>query len=292
MDKPKNLNVWETRIVCCAWGFVLLGFVAALLGLMVTWNTPGGFNLTNLGTFGSYLQGSVSSLWALAGLLFIFVTFRAQKRQLAQQEAELEEQKHQSDLQLHSIQLQSFENSFFQLLLMLGQIVNEMKEFKQEAGPDGRSQVQRTVLKVHGRDCFAYWYQLLQAGFTPQKLAELAGVDLPENRELEITARTYFEDFYKHRQSSLGHYFRTLYHLLKFIDSAPVLKTNEDKRRYVNLARAQLSAYELILIFYNGIQPVAANFKKLVEEFGLLEHLDRGLLLNAAHQKFYDQAYH
>ena len=227
----------------------------------------------------------------MAGLLFIFVTFRAQKRQLAQQEAELEEQKHQSDLQLHSIQLQSFENSFFQLLQMLGQIVNEMKEFERETVFAGTNQVEKTVLKVNGRDCFAYWFQLLQAGFTPQKLAELAGADIPENREHEIVAQAYFEDFYRNRQSSLGHYFRTFYHLLKFIDSAPVLKTYDDKRRYVNLARAQLSAYELILIFYNGIQPVAANFRKLVEEFGLLEHLDQDLLLHAAHKKFYDKAY-
>ena len=50
-------------------------------------------SLSDFGAFGSYLQGTVGSLWALAGVLLIFVAFLAQRRQLIQQDAELEDQK-------------------------------------------------------------------------------------------------------------------------------------------------------------------------------------------------------
>ena len=48
--------------------------------------------LEDWGNYGSYLQGTVASLWSLAGTLLIFVAFLAQKQQLLRQQIELEEQ--------------------------------------------------------------------------------------------------------------------------------------------------------------------------------------------------------
>jgi hypothetical protein len=63
----------------------------------------------------------------------------------------------------------------------------------------------------------------------------------------------------------------------------------QDKRRYTSLARAQLSQYELALLFYNGISPLGEKFKPVIEEFGLLENLDETLLFEPGHEEFYDQ---
>jgi hypothetical protein len=93
----------------------------------------------------------------------------------------------------------------------------------------------------------------------------------------------FFQDFYKDHEPQMGPYFRNLYHVFKFVKlSAP-----EPKRQYTSLARAQLSKFELLFLFYNCLTPYGAGFKPLVEEFGLLEHLEKGVLLNKAHAAFY-----
>src|SRR4051812_4071174 len=111
-----SIHPSEKRITNLAWGLVIAGAVAGIggFGVMVASNT--GSALERLAAYGSFLQGAVGSLWALAGLLFIYVTFLAQKRQLRQQDAELEDQKVQFQKQQDSMERQSFENTFFQLL--------------------------------------------------------------------------------------------------------------------------------------------------------------------------------
>jgi hypothetical protein len=58
------------------------------------------------------------------------------------------------------------------------------------------------------------------------------------------------------------------------------------KQRYARLARAQLSKYELLFLLYNCLTEYGKGFKPLVEEFGLLEHLDRKSLLHPSHEDF------
>jgi hypothetical protein len=61
----------------------------------------------------------------------------------------------------------------------------------------------------------------------------------------------------------------------------------EPKRRYTSLMRAQLSNSELLFLFYNCLTTYGKGFKPLVEEFGLLEHLDKSLLLDKSHTDYF-----
>jgi hypothetical protein len=94
--------------------------------------------------------------------------------------------------------------------------------------------------------------------------------------------------FYGEQQSHLGHYFRTVYHVFKFCNESNLQET--ELRRYTSLARAQLSAPELFLLFYNGLSPFGVKFKPLIEKFGLLEHLDFELLLHPSHKTLYAES--
>jgi hypothetical protein len=82
-----------------------------------------------------------------------------------------------------------------------------------------------------------------------------------------------------------------LSHIIKFVDTSHVLAADSERKRYTSLVRAQLSGTELFLIFYNGLCPHAAKFRPLIEKYGLLEHLDKSLLLHEAHAQFYERAY-
>lgn len=277
-----------TAVVRIAWIFVAIGFLVGGYGIFETYK-EGGFNLANIGALGSYLQGSVASIWSLAGLLFIYAAFLSQKKQLAQQEEELEAQKEQSEEQLHSIQLQNFENSLFQLINMLNQTVREMNTSVSKVNFENVA-IQTRTLDYGGRDCFHAWYDKLKNSYSDNGLFERMTGQAPVDLTLKETAKAHFEKFHKTHQASLGHYFRVLYHIIKFIDESRAVPQLE-KRRYTSLVRAQLSAYELVLFFYNGITPVAAKFRPLMETYGLLEHLDTTLLLHEKHEGFYDRAY-
>lgn len=61
----------------------------------------------------------------------------------------------------------------------------------------------------------------------------------------------YHEFYFKHNnEQKLSHYYRNLYHIFKFIYFSDQL-SDERKKFYGTLVRAQLSPDELLLIYYN-----------------------------------------
>ncbi len=99
----------------------------------------------------------------------------------------------------------------------------------------------------------------------------------------EPLAREFFEEYYKTYEDSMAHYFRNLYHIFKFVKASDI----DNKRRYTSLVRAQLSKFELLILFYNCLTKYGNGFKPLVEEFGLFEHLDIKTLIHTSHINFY-----
>jgi hypothetical protein len=141
-----------------------------------------------------------------------------------------------------------------------------------------------------GRDCFRYWYDKLKENrsyrltTTEYASAKLKG----EFNEREFTVNCY-DELYLGRQGHLGHYFRNLYHIIKFVGETNDIE-EADKRSYTNLVRAQLSSYEHALLFYNGLHPVGDGFPRLITRFGLLHNLDtKRLLFKAEHKDYYPE---
>ena len=69
----------------------------------------------------------------------------------------------------------------------------------------------------------------------------------------------------------LGHYFRHIENLLKFIDSAQF----SDKTLFFDIFRSQLSTYELIVIFYACLWSEKSELKLLVEKYKLLININQ-----------------
>lgn len=72
------------------------------------------------------------------------------------------------------------------------------------------------------------------------------------------------------------HYFRSLYNIFKLIDNASV----KDHKTYTNIVRAQLSTYELLLVFYNCAARPSSKFTPLIEKYALFKHLDKSQLID------------
>lgn len=98
-----------------------------------------------------------------------------------------------------------------------------------------------------------------------------------------------YEKFHAEQQKDLAHYFTHLYQIIKYIDLSELKEA--DKKRYTGLVRAQLSAYEVVLLFYNCLSSNGYDdFKPLVEKYGLLHLLNTDLLFDKSHEgeDFYD----
>lgn len=275
IEKPSKNTYWFTGV---AWVFVFVGFLAAGYGIYKCFKDSQGFGLNNLGLIGSFFQGSVASIWSLAGLMFIYVAFLEQRKQVTQQDAELEAQKQQFQIQHESIKKQNFESAFFQLLNLHNQLVNGM-----EIGKTG------THYYYVGKSCFPTWRQEFDTRYRVW-LTENLHCNSNEPRwlvtrsEIKNVTTFYESDFFKTREAQLGPYFRNLYHLFKFVADSDI--TN--KRRYTSLARAQLSNMELFFLFYNCLSEYGEGFKKHAEDFGIFEHLPETTLIDKKHKELFD----
>jgi hypothetical protein len=78
-----------------------------------------------------------------------------------------------------------------------------------------------------------------------------------------------YKSFFDYKETILGHYFRNLYHIVKFVNNSNI----SNKREYTNILRAQLSVQELLLLHFNCLSQYGTKFKPLVEEYSLLKNI-------------------
>ncbi len=264
------------RYTFWAWTFVWLGVIIAAFAIIYFYcnNDDKGFALNLLGDF---YAGTVASLWALAGLFLIYVAFLGQKQQLLNQQLEimisqlevkytrfeLEGQKKELMVQNLTMRKQRFENTFFQLLRNHQDIVQ---------GIDIRRSGGNVISE--GRDCFKSFYQRFER-------------NVHEQSDIKDIIKKYLE-MYTNHQADLGHYFRNIYHILKYIDCSEEIEEKE-KYKYSSLLRALLSSYELIIIFYNCLGDYGKKkFKPLIEKYSFLKNIDYSLLVNSSNKDEYE----
>jgi len=268
----------------CAWLFVFAGFALSLFSvvLYICTNDESGFGLNLLGDF---LGGSVASLWALAGLFLIYVAFLGQKQQLLNQQLEimysqlevkytrleLAGQRKEMVLQNQTLLNQKFENTFFQILTLFNNIINSLDLRKKD----------NNIIIATGRDCFEKFNTSLNQT-TRSILAK--NINFEESKPTVEQAIKAYDAVYDKNKADLSHYFRTIYHIFKFIDDSEV----DNKKRYASIARAQLSSYEQILLFYNCLHKNGfKKFKPLIEKYAVFKNIDESLILSPKHVESY-----
>lgn len=81
-----------------------------------------------------------------------------------------------------------------------------------------------------------------------------------------------YDHYYHIHQSDLGHYFRNLYHIVKFVEKSPIGK--KLRITYIKMLRAQLSNYEILLLGYNALHAYGKKFYPFIEKYELLKNLN------------------
>jgi hypothetical protein len=120
-----------------------------------------------------------------------------------------------------------------------------------------------------------------------QKVIALDEILTTDFQNLESHNSDIYRVFYLEHQAELGHYFRYLYNIIKYVLDKKF--EPETQKKYLNLVQAQLSNQELGLIFYNVNSEFGKNseglkqFKDWLDEYGLLENLDPSSLQDKFH---------
>ena len=243
---------------------ILVGLTGLLISLLILWGVwvfpdlvP---NVEKRGQWGDSF-GFITALFTGLAFAILIRTLHVQQAELALQNKELKGQREQ-------LQKQNFISAFFQLLSLHNDIVNAMEI--------------RGV--THGRESFVRMLNDLKEEHYPE-VQNTANSNTPEAKILNDT----YESFLIPYEPVVGYYFRHLYNVVKFVDHhSDLLK--EDTKRYTNLVRAQLSSYELGLLFYNCLSERGAKFKDFVEDYALLEDVSSTELIDNEHKKHYKKS--
>lgn len=73
-------------------------------------------------------------------------------------------------------------------------------------------------------------------------------------------------------------YYRSLYHLMKYIHLSPILQKEEQKKKYFDIIQAQMTDDELNTVLYLLLADEWVNDKRVLKTCSLLELVDKNHL--------------
>jgi len=277
----KNSDTFEVMAIFA----IILG--AIIMGLTFWLGTLNDINLTGKSAdildLSEYIGGLVGSLWSLAGVLLFYASLSSQKEDLERQKELLVKQIDEVVAQTKEFRIQNEmakeqknEETFFQLLRFHNEIISTITIEQQEVDFVSGENISKLV---EGRKAFVEYYDIYKRFF--QEASE-SSYKQDEEGLSRIFDKAY-NSFYLEYQADLGHYFRNLYNLILFLDS---LKASQQSF-YIGLLMAQLSNYELTLLFFHCLRTTNKDFKLLVEKYAILDQVPKDEVTTMA-QPLYD----
>jgi len=220
------------------------------------------------GWFGEYVGGLLSPLFALAALLALLYTIILQNREIKESSRQVRASQLVLEKQVTVLARQNFESTFFQMLRLYNELVQQLRIKKIDADEYAASGTNREYL---GRECFKRLEEVLCRDYIER--VNRGDYIEPKLEAIDIE----YQRFYQAYGGFVGHYFRTIYNIIKFVDRDAAVVG--DPKFYANLLRAQLSKYELGLLFYNCLSKYGRmKLQPLVKKFDLLKHLEDEVL--------------
>ncbi len=228
-------------------------------------------NIEDIGVFGDG-AGLLNAVFSFLAFMAVLLTIYLQSKK--------------DDTDKRSNARVLFEQEFFSMTGMLEDIVSHLRfsnqkevtdvklandvvrKFSQKMGvnPQFGTVDEPKLIKVEGRDVFKYIY------LDREKYNLYNYVNQQPNLQMTNEAQEMCFD------GTLDHYFRYLYRILRHIDDNELLDRldNPKKERdyYAHLLRAQLSKYELLMLFYNSLLGENPDtIKKLIERYAMFNNL-------------------
>ena len=259
MNKYKKYAIVVGLATIVVWG---LSFCLQYFGILKK-----GFNYADL----FEPVNALFSGLAFAGLIITLIMqhdeLGLQRKELVQTNKELAAQREQFTAQTKTMQIQRFENTLFNMLSLQQGIVNSL-EFIPTDGAD-------TTPICKGRTVFDVFYNTKITRFEFVDVDNILGIKGLIRADNDVNAYLHVSDI-----SIFDSYFRHLYRIFKYIDESPLIDDSE-RYDYSSIVRAQLSEYELLVLFYNALtinDNGEFKFKRLIEKYAILNNIRDSML--------------
>lgn len=233
------------------------------------------------GQLGSFVGGYVGAIFALTGVVLLFSTLKSQRLAFAQQ---------------------NFETKYFELIKMHRENVAEIEV----QGSSGRKvfvllmrelrcalEIVRAVAKTSHQQLtqqdmlhVAYYCLFFGVGPNSSRMLKMslstfnpAFVDAVEKELNKLGTKDEIREErnfgyvpFEGHQSRLGHYYRHLYQMIRYVDGQDLAI---DKYEYVKTIRAQLSTHEQALLLVNSLTPMGQDWwrKNLIVKYRMVQNI-------------------
>jgi hypothetical protein len=161
--------------------------------------------------------------------------------------------------------IQTVENTIIKQLEFHYEVLDEIEAYSEE---------EETLLT--GKRAFGTLYKNLELLYV-NKQGDYPDTLVGQNQKIQDT----FTDFYQEYGSILGSYYKNLYLIIDYIDDIiKVEKLQGFKHEfYIDLVKAQLSKYEILLLAYDCVwmqadKPPGKNFIEFARDYHLLTALE------------------
>lgn len=191
-------------------------------------------SLSDWGTFGDYMGGTIGSILGFASIILVCFTFVKQN---------------------NSQILQQFESTFFNLLLLQIEIKNSISGYI-DVEDIGSSE------KLSGSE---YINVLVKYIYSEKLQSEY------NTSEYKQYLLNRFEDLDQAEQT-LGFYFRHLYHIFKYVDESNI--PDKMKNKYIGILQAQMNDNELHMCFLNSFSKYGfEKFYPILSKYNFFENI-------------------
>lgn len=216
------------------------------------------------GLFGDYIGGFVGTSLTFFSIILIYATYKNQ---------------------VSSSLIQQFETTFFNLLQNQREILKSLKgkvSTDDLAGSEEEYSADKYISAVAKRLHNEF------DGITDIYIFD-EGEDIgnfsEDKAENEGIISSIYNKVYTGKEAELGHYFRHLYHTVKYVHESKI----PNKKKYVDIIQAQMSDDELYVTFYNCIGGIGkVKFKPMLEVYHFFENLkNRGTIFKKTATQFF-----
>lgn len=271
------------------WLKLLIAAIIVIVIWIISWVLIDSYiaDMTDRGTFGDKF-GAVNALFsglAFAGLIVTLLyqkeELKLQREELAETRKELNAQRMEFQEQNKTLRRQRFENTFFNMLSLQQEIVDNLSYEYYESMvicpssiPEGSFYKSEPKVKLRGRETFE--------GIYSQASIQYRGVRCMNG--LRGLIQTFGCDVFSKVgvTTRFNHYFRHLCSIYEFVDSSDLI-SDEERPDYASIVRSQLSDCELTILFYACINTEdTKGLRSLAEKYQIFKDLRDDLLADAS----------
>lgn len=183
-----------------------------------------------------------------------------QAEQLSLQRQELEGSKKALEEQSHALNRQNFENTFFNLIKSLSDIIDGIVVEKNTQNDSKVKNGHHALLYIYNNPPLGFWQNV---------------GDNDKSEEIE----KYYNTFYDQNSDKIRNYFTMIERIIIFIDKYPILN-QEEKNHFIEILNSHLSDAELGLLLIISYSERGKFIEKYIRKYNLLE----GFIPETCHQ--------